>query len=96
MPTITIVGAGISSPDQITQEGDAALRAADLVFYLLDLNPASTVPNSLGPELFNLDLVYQEGRLDTEAYDDITRMVVFAAAVRQRTALWCPDTPASM
>jgi uncharacterized protein YabN with tetrapyrrole methylase and pyrophosphatase domain len=95
MPSITIVGAGISSPDQITQEGDAALRAADLIFYLLDLNPKlRRYLKSLGPELFNLDSVYQEGRLDTDAYDDITRMVVFAAAVRQRTALLVPGHPA--
>jgi uncharacterized protein YabN with tetrapyrrole methylase and pyrophosphatase domain len=95
MPRITIVGAGIFGPDQITQEGDAALRTSELIFFLLDLNPRlRQYLKSLGPELVDLDPLYREGRLETDVYDDITRLVVFAAAVRRRTALLVPGHPA--
>jgi uncharacterized protein YabN with tetrapyrrole methylase and pyrophosphatase domain len=95
MSRITIVGAGILSPEQITREGDCALRASDLIFYLLDLHSClRKYLRSLGPELVDLDSIYREGRRDTDVYDDITRLVVFAAAVRRRTTLLVPGHPA--
>jgi precorrin-6B methylase 1 len=93
-PRITIVGAGISSPDQITREGDAALRSSELVFFLLDLHPdLRRYLKSLKTTIVDLDPLYREGRIDTDVYDDITRVVVFAAAARSRTALLVPGHP---
>lgn len=93
-PRITIVGAGICAPEHITREGDAALRDSDLIFFLLDLHPAlRRYLRSLGPELVDLDPLYRERLPDREVYDDITRVVVFAAAVRSRTALLVPGHP---
>ena len=59
---ITIIGAGVLSPDQLTLEAVRAMQGSSIIYYLLDTNPKlEAYLAKLGPELVDLGYLYEEG-----------------------------------
>jgi precorrin-6B methylase 1 len=91
---ISIVGAGILSPNQLTLEADAALRRSSVVFCLLTLTarmrrylaalPGATV---------DLDPLYRDGSLDVSVYRRVADVVVNAATKHRRVSFLVAGHP---
>ena len=78
-PSLTIVGAGILAPNQLTLEADRALRGSSLILYVVGDAPAMiSYLQSLGPKAVDMNSYYRSGELDEEVYRNLSQAVIAA------------------
>jgi len=91
---ITIIGAGVLSPDHLTLEADRTMRASAIIFYLLDSNPRMTAYlHTLGTKLVDLSSAYTEGAFDQDVYAQIAKTVIDATKSYDRVCFLVPGHP---
>jgi uncharacterized protein YabN with tetrapyrrole methylase and pyrophosphatase domain len=91
---ITIVGAGVLSPDHLTLEADRTMRASSIIYYLLDSNPRMTAYlDTLGTKVVDLSNLYREGAFDQDVYMQIAKIVIEATKRYDRVCFLVPGHP---
>ncbi|MBV8416663.1 MAG: hypothetical protein JO251_15755 [Verrucomicrobia bacterium] len=91
---ITIIGAGVLSPDQLTLEAVRAMQGSSIIYYLLDTNPKlEAYLAKLGPELVDLGNLYEEGAFDQDIYEQIAEIVLLATKRYAHVCFLVPGHP---
>ena len=91
---ITIIGAGVLSPNHLTLEADWAMRGSSVIYYLLDSNPKmAAYLAKLGPDLVDLGDVYKEGAFDQDVYERIAEIVIAATKTYTHVCFLVPGHP---
>jgi uncharacterized protein YabN with tetrapyrrole methylase and pyrophosphatase domain len=91
---ITIIGAGVLSPNHLTLEADRAMRGSSIIYYLLDSNPKmAAYLAKLGPELVDLADIYKEGTFDQDVYERIAEIVIVATKSHPHVCFLVPGHP---
>ncbi|MBV8587601.1 MAG: hypothetical protein JO308_15025 [Verrucomicrobia bacterium] len=94
MRSITIIGAGVRTPDHLTLEADRLLRETDAIYHLLADNPAVTAYlQQLKRPLVDLSPYYREDAFRLSVYEKIADIVLQAALAPAAICFVVPGHP---
>jgi uroporphyrin-III C-methyltransferase len=91
---ITIIGAGVRTPDHLTLEADRLLRETDAIYHLLADNPAITAYlQQLNRPLVDLSPYYRQDDFRLRVYEKIADIVLQAALAPAAICFVVPGHP---
>jgi Tetrapyrrole (Corrin/Porphyrin) Methylases len=91
---ITIIGAGVRTPDHLTLEADRLLRETDAIYHLLADEPAITAYlQQLNRPLVDLSPYYREDDFRLRVYEKIADIVLQAALAPAAICFVVPGHP---